>query len=57
MQVMKDFCATHPRDPDCSGRGQSAPLSPFLIGGAVLLLLLSAGARWYILNQGKRPVE
>jgi hypothetical protein len=47
-QVMKDFCAAHPRDPDCSR-------IPFwmIVAGAGFLVLVIAGAGWYLLKKKK----
>ncbi len=47
-KVMKDFCAAHPRDPDCSR-------IPFwmIVAGAVFLVLVIAGAGWYFLKKKK----
>ena len=50
--VMKKFCAANPGDPDCG----SVLYSPLvLIGGAALILLIAAGAGWYLMRKRKGP--
>ena len=48
--VMKKFCAANPGDPDCVSTS-NFPL--VLIGGAALILIITAGAGWYVLKRKK----
>jgi hypothetical protein len=49
---VKDYCAGHGSDPDCA-----SGISPLMIGGAGALVLLLAGAGWYLLRKKKVPAE
>jgi hypothetical protein len=46
--VMKGFCTTHPKDPDCS----RVPLWMIGAGAGILVLIAGAGA-WYVLKHRK----
>lgn len=47
-KVMKEFCTAHPKDPDCS----RIPLW-MIVAGTGLLVLVIAGAGWFLLRKKK----
>lgn len=51
-KVMKDFCAAHPKDPDCSRM-------PFwmILAGIGVLVVLAGGGAWWFLRKKETPAE